>query len=635
MTDVRLVQRAGGLLRTFNAAGVLAPADVHVALRLSTLGREKDERVLLAAALAVRAVRLGSVCVELSRLSDVSVDEPDVDVAALPWPAVADVDAALRASPLVNGPLVGALTPLRLVDTDDGALLYLDRYWRQEQTVRTVLEAREATRPPAVDRARMAQLFDGPAPDRQRIGAALAATRWTTVLAGGPGTGKTHTVARVLALLHEPGLRVALAAPTGKAAARLEEAVREQAAGLGLPDLPAMTLHRLLGWRPDSSSRFKHDAGNRLPYDVVVLDESSMVSLTMMARLLEALRPDTRLLLVGDPDQLTSVDAGAVLADVVARPGSPSVDPALAQLVAADLDATDDPDEAALSDGERARLGAGVVRLSRGRRFGGAIAELAVAVRSGDADRALELLHAGDPRLSFTGADDVDAVRADVTTASAAVTAAAAAGDVTGALAHLEDHRLLCAHRTARSGCTSGIAGRGSGRRAARRLVPRTAVAGHGQRPRGEGLQRRHRRGGRRRRCPHGGLRPGRRARPARACAARVGGDGARDDHPPQPGQSVPHRVGRAAAGRVVAAQPRAALHRRHPRHRARARARHGRGAARRRRAAGAAGERAAAAGARGDRRLTLRSAPTLGACWRWDGDGATSPRRRTSSSRR
>ena len=447
MTDVRLVQRATGLLRTFNTAGVLAPADVHVALRLSALGREKDERVLLAAALAVRAVRLGSVCVELSRLAEVSVDEPDVDLEALPWPSPGDVEAALRVSPLVVGPLVGALTPLRLVDTDDGALLYLDRYWRQESTVRAVLEAREATRPAPVDPALLAQLLDGPAPDRQRIGAALAATRWTTVLAGGPGTGKTHTVARVLALLHEPGLRVALAAPTGKAAARLEESVREQAAGLGLPDLPAMTLHRLLGWRPDSSSRFRHDAGNRLPYDVVVLDESSMVSLTMMARLLEALRPDTRLLLVGDPDQLTSVDAGAVLADVVARPGRPAVDPALADLVDADLAAADDPAEAALSDVERTRLAAGVVRLSRGRRFGGAIADLAVAVRSGVAERALELLHAGDPRLSFTPADDTAAVRGDVTAASAAVIAAASAGDVDRALAHLEDHRLLCAHR--------------------------------------------------------------------------------------------------------------------------------------------------------------------------------------------
>ena len=447
MTDARLVQRATGLLRTFNVAGVLAPADVHVALRLGRLGRERDERVLLATALAVRAVRLGSVCLELARLADVAVDDPEVDAAALPWPDLAEVEAALRASPLVTGPLQGTLTPLRVVDTDDGVLLYLARYWRQEQTVRQALELREAGAPPAVDPVRLAELFGGPAPDRQRVGAALAATRWTTVLAGGPGTGKTHTVARVLALLDRPGLRVALAAPTGKAAARLSEAVQEQSTALGLAPLEAQTLHRLLGWRPGSSTRFRHHAGNHLPYDVVVLDESSMVTLTMMARLMEALRPQTRLILVGDPDQLTSVDAGAVLGDIAARPAPGPAGSALLELVVDDLTAVDDVDEAALTDGERNRLGAGVVRLSRGRRFGGAIAELAVAVRRGDADRALELLHAGGPSLSFVAADETSALRRDAVDAAAAVTAAARAGDVPEALRHLEDARILCAHR--------------------------------------------------------------------------------------------------------------------------------------------------------------------------------------------
>jgi exodeoxyribonuclease V alpha subunit len=452
VTAARLVQRASGLLRTFNVAGVLEAADVHVAIRLGALGAERDPSVLLAAALAVRAVRLGSVCVDLARLTDVAVDDPEVDVAALPWPVAAELETALRASPLITIPMTGRLTPLRLVDTDGGTLLYLDRYWRQEQTIRAALDARDASRPePAAGLdERLARLFPGAAPDRQRIGAALAATRWTTVLAGGPGTGKTHTVARVLKLLERPGLRIALAAPTGKAAARLQEAVREQAGALGLPELSAMTLHRLLGWRPDSTTRFTHNAGNHLPYDVIVLDESSMVSLTMMARLLEALRPQTRLILVGDPDQLTSVDAGAVLGDLVARPVTAEVDEALVRLVGADLAAVDqpadDPTEAALAPAEQRRLGAGIVRLSRGRRFGGEIAELAVAVRTGDADRALELLHSGGP-LSLVAPGSIDGVRADVVRADAAVRAAAAAGDLRAALAHLEDHRLLCAHR--------------------------------------------------------------------------------------------------------------------------------------------------------------------------------------------
>jgi exodeoxyribonuclease V alpha subunit len=464
MTAARLVQRAKGLLKVFNVAGVLEAADVQVAIRLGTLGGEPEESVLLAAALTVRAVRLGSVCVDLARLSEVAVDDPEVILTDLPWPDPVALEAALRASPLVNSPVNGRLTPLRLVDTDSATLLYLDRYWRQEQIIRAALAERDLTRPlvTATDRLaeRLAKLFPGPAPDRQRIGAALAATRWTTVLAGGPGTGKTHTVARVLKLLErldEPSLRIALAAPTGKAAARLQEAVREQAGELELPELSAMTLHRLLGWRPNSTTRFKHDAGNHLPYDVVVLDESSMVSLTMMARLLEALRPQTRLILVGDPDQLTSVDAGAVLGDLVARPVTAEVDEALVHLVAADLIATEldsvdreapagELGEAVLSEAEHARLGAGIVRLSRGRRFGGAIADLAVAVRTGDADRALELLHAGGP-LSLTAPGSIDAVQADLIRADSAVRAAAAAGDIRTALAHLEDHRLLCAHR--------------------------------------------------------------------------------------------------------------------------------------------------------------------------------------------
>ena len=156
--------------------------------------------------------------------------------------------------------------------------------------------------------------------------------RRLAVVAGGPGTGKTTTVARIAALLAEqaaaagvPAPLVALAAPTGKAAARLEEAVHDEARSLdvaadvrdALLALEASTLHRLLGRRRASHSRFRHHRGNRLPHDVVVVDETSMVSLSLMARLVEAVRPDARLVLVGDPGQLSSIEAGAVLGDIV------------------------------------------------------------------------------------------------------------------------------------------------------------------------------------------------------------------------------------------------------------------------------------------------------------------------------
>jgi len=449
VTDVQLVGRATGLLQAFNEAGVLAAADMHVAQRLGSLARESAEPVLLAAAMAVRAVRLGAVCVDLRALCEVRVE--DVDVAALPWPEHDEVVDALRRSPLVTGSAAGPLRPLRLLDTDRGELLYLDRYWRQEQTIRQVLDDRARTHPPydaKVLAAGLAARF-GDAPDRQRIAAALAVTRWTTIVAGGPGTGKTYTVARILLLLQEqqPDVRIALAAPTGKAAARLQEQVNEQGVALS-----AMTLHRLLGWRPDSRTRFRHDACNRLPYDVVVVDETSMVSLTMMARLLEALRPDTRLVLVGDPDQLASVDAGAVLADLVARPVPATPDAGLDKLIAADLEARDDPDEVALTTSERERLRNGVVRLSRGRRFNKTIANLAIAVRDGDADGAMAVLTSGKPEVSFVGFHDLAGLHDDVVSAAKAVTVPARDGDISGALAGLELHRLLCAHRTGSAG---------------------------------------------------------------------------------------------------------------------------------------------------------------------------------------
>ena len=468
MTSIQLAQRGTGLLRIFNEAGVLSAADVHVALRLGRMGRDSSEEVLFAAALAVRAVRSGSVCLELHRMREIGIDADEtwdagggIDPATLPWPDIDAVIAALRVSPLVCGGPAGPLQPLRLVDAQAGGpLLYLDRYYQQEQTIRRVLTERSGHHPkvdPAIVRRELDRLFGAPVgatPDRQRIAAALAATHWTTVVAGGPGTGKTHTIARILALLdaHQQAhpklsaLRIAMAAPTGKAAARLQEAVREQAEALTLPELTAATLHRLLGWQRGRATRFRYHELNRLPFDVIVVDETSMVSLTMMSNLLAALRPDTRLVLVGDPDQLASVDAGAVLADLVAGPVVGAPNPVLEQVLGVESIAAEGNPEA-LTDLERKRLHGGIVRLTRGRRFGGKIAELAVAVRAGDADTALALLRAGGAELSLCTPEDTAPVRSDVVRAARDVTAAALDGDATAALTALESHRLLCAHR--------------------------------------------------------------------------------------------------------------------------------------------------------------------------------------------
>lgn len=445
--------RATGVLRDFAEAGVLEPADVHVALRLSQLGQETNETVLLAVALAVRGVRHGSVCVDLTTITDTITATTDPDTPAEPAPSTTDPDAAdgvvgepavlswpdtwdaLQDSPIIAVGVDAPWAPLRLVD----GLLYLDRYWGQEQLVRRELDDRAAHPTPTLDLTLLPTLFPTPGPDRQRLAVAVAADRWVSVITGGPGTGKTHTVARLLAvLLAQPGPtpRIALAAPTGKAAARLQELVRDQATNIDLPtDLTASTLHRLLGWRPDNHSRFRHDGGNRLPYDVVVVDEASMVSLTLMARLLDALRPTTRLVLVGDPDQLTPVDAGAVLADLVHRPATTTPHSAPPGINDTELD---------LDDTERTQLGNGVVRLRVSHRYGQAIGAFADAVRAGDADTTLELLTAGGPITLETG---YDALQAQVTTTSTAMVAAATAGDGAGSLTLLGAHRLLCAHR--------------------------------------------------------------------------------------------------------------------------------------------------------------------------------------------
>jgi exodeoxyribonuclease V alpha subunit len=413
VTDVELAVGASGLLQTFNEAGVLDVADVRVAERICFLGKETDERVALAVALLVRGLRSGSVCIELATIASA------VGAEELAWPEPEGWLAVVRASALLGEPPV-----LHLYDD---RLLYLDRYWREEKQVCDDLLALLASRPtpkmPALERLFPAGF------EEQREAAEIALSQAVTVLTGGPGTGKTTTVARLLALVAEQaelaGLarpRIALAAPTGKAAARLQETVQREVAELDATDrarlgeLEAMTLHRLLGSRPDTSSRFKHDRRNRLPHDVIVVDETSMVSLTMMARLLEAVRPDTRLVLVGDADQLASVEAGAVLADLV--------------------------------DGLSARADVRVAALHTSHRFGKSIGALAEAIRVGDADGALRLLRSGDEHIEFVENDDpTDRLRSILLPHTLRLRQAAVLGAVDEALATLDEHRLLCAHR--------------------------------------------------------------------------------------------------------------------------------------------------------------------------------------------
>ena len=405
--DRRLVAGAVGVLGDLNRAGVLSAVDVHVAQRTAELAEEQDDDVLLATALAVRAVRHGSVGVDLDTVPALA---PELDLPAPgPWAA------AVSASRLV------AAGVLR----QEFGLVYLDRYHRWERQLADDVRARAVQPPPPVDEGRLAEALarvrDVRFSKEQQAAAVAAVRQWTTVITGGPGTGKTTTVARMLALLAAQGDRpvsVALAAPTGKAASRLADAVAQELPP-GFGDrlrTEAMTLHRLLGWRRDNQTRFRHDRGNRLKHDVIVVDECSMVDLTLMTRLLEAVREQTRLVLVGDPRQLTSVGAGAVLSDLV--------------------------------EGYEGLPDSPVRELTVNHRSVAAIRELAEALRERDADAVLEVLRAGDPAVSFDETDDPEPALRDRLVAHAGqVRDLALAGRAADAVHALDEHRLLCAHR--------------------------------------------------------------------------------------------------------------------------------------------------------------------------------------------
>ncbi|HET9125568.1 MAG TPA: exodeoxyribonuclease V subunit alpha [Solirubrobacteraceae bacterium] len=501
--DARLVLAASGALREFNRAGVLSASDVHVARRLGALGGESSETVLLAAALAVRAPRIGHVLVDLASIAETAaVDTEDpIDLDALRWPAPAEWVAAVAASPLVARegaselvPREGAsalaaregadgdVRPLRL----RGSWLYLDRYWSEELAVAGALRALLDRPAEPVDEARLAEgiarLFPGETDGRQAAAAAAAVRRRCAVIAGGPGTGKTTTVARIVALLLEQAdggaPLVALAAPTGKAAARLEEAVHAEARSLAVPEpvrkallgLGATTIHRLLGWRPGTNSRFRHDAHRRLAHDVVIIDETSMVSLSLMARLIEALRTGARLVLVGDPGQLASIEAGAVLGDIVGGDGDAPRGPGGGDRRGArgpdggDRRDAQGPDCVGGGDVRGAGAGgpsrAGIVVLDRGHRFGGTIAPLAAAIREGDGDAVMELLRSGAEDVTWIDAEagqpePAVAVRTEALAAAGAVAEAARIGAAPDAVRALGACRILCAHRRGPSGVAS------------------------------------------------------------------------------------------------------------------------------------------------------------------------------------
>lgn len=353
-------------LRPFREAGFLDPLDVHVVDHLGKLVGEADPDVLLGLALAVRAPRHGHICVDLATLADDDLaGEPGAEandaVAGISPRLPTNLDAwldRLRRSALVRGASEDERCDRPFVL--DGSLLYTHRYFTYQRRLAQALRVRLGVLsvpadPKLLSRGLEALIrpmttadgspFEGV--NRQQLGAAMALLRGFAVLSGGPGTGKTYTVRSVLTLLwaqwalaHDPadgtpGPRVALAAPTGKAAARLRETMQLdmgeflRAAGGILPrgrtadelrafldSLHPSTIHRLLGWNPGRPTRFLHDAERPICFDVLVVDETSMVDLALMSKLMDAAAPSTKVVLLGDRQQLSSVEAGTVLADL-------------------------------------------------------------------------------------------------------------------------------------------------------------------------------------------------------------------------------------------------------------------------------------------------------------------------------
>jgi exodeoxyribonuclease V alpha subunit len=412
-----------GALGHWAGQGWMRRLDSAFAAFLHTLDPGAQPSVLMAAALVAHMEGRGHACLlldDLLRDAEGLLGWPPEALAALrPVMAglpsqAADWAEALRASPLVaiDGDDGSGAAPLVL----HGSRLYLRRYRGYERRVAAQVLRRSAA-PPAADEAAIRRQLDllfpaaaspgGAGVDWQKVACAIALRGRLSILTGGPGTGKTYTAARLLALLFAldpvPGhLRVALAAPTGKAAARLKQsidaalhALTPQPGGHPAPGelaariAPARTLHALLGARPDTR-RLRFGASRPLEVDVLIVDEASMIHLEMMAALLEALPPQARVVLLGDKDQLASVEAGAVLGDLCRDAEAGRYGPQTLAFIEA---ATGQrlPDACA---GDGPPLAQQTVMLRESRRFGGPIGQLALAVNRGDAAASAALLRA-------------------------------------------------------------------------------------------------------------------------------------------------------------------------------------------------------------------------------------------------
>ncbi|MBW2285843.1 MAG: exodeoxyribonuclease V subunit alpha [Deltaproteobacteria bacterium] len=387
--------------------GMISPLDIRFARFMEQLSGKENPDLCLAAALVCKHTRQGHVCLDIAGMGGKPLGNGEDRGPALACPEPEKWCNHIENTSVVGIP--GEYTPLIL---DRENRLYLLRYWEYQQGLADFIKGRIQDAGDGIDRLLLKEglgrLFPSglPAVDWQRVAAGAACLKRLSVITGGPGTGKTTTVARILVLLMEqafPGtLKIALVSPTGKGAARLQEAMVSARSGLQCTDaiqeaMPAetSTIHRLLGTIP-GSPYFRHNEKNPLPLDVLVVDEASMVDMALMSKTVRALPPQARLILLGDKDQLASVEAGAVLGDICdtgnEHPYSHGFFRELKSITGYDLNS------GAGEGDEKPGLQDSIVELKKSYRFGAesGIRILSQAVNEGDQDRAWSILNNGE-----------------------------------------------------------------------------------------------------------------------------------------------------------------------------------------------------------------------------------------------
>jgi exodeoxyribonuclease V alpha subunit len=436
---------------------IISTLDTHFARLMGELSSNPSPELILGAALVSSSTREGNVCLDLPNL-ELRHTERSGEGFALP--GLAAWEAKLRESDVVGYP--GEYKPLIL---DHRGRLYLYRYWDYQAKLANFVRSQVREADGSLDRTLLKEELSRLFPDRsqedldwQKVAAFTALSRGFSVISGGPGTGKTTTVAKILALLLKSRgpekLRIGLVSPTGKGASRLEGAIRKVKESLDCEDrirdaIPeeASTIHRLLG-TIGGSPYFRHHEDNKLPLDALIVDEASMVDLALMSKLVQALPLESRVILLGDKDQLASVEAGAVLGDICdagqSLPFSKSFSHGLQRLLGCKIE----PEEV---NGDAPSMRDCIVFLTKSYRFkaDSGIAAVSHAVNDGDGERALSIIenegHEDIEWKDFRHLHDWGRVLKEMVIQGFGAFLKAA--DPFDAFARLDDFRILCGLR--------------------------------------------------------------------------------------------------------------------------------------------------------------------------------------------